>query len=243
MKKFYGKYPRLTIYMMSFLLAFIIIFFASPTTSPLYPRFSLNPFYNDSSMFYLLGKSMTEGYTPYVDVFDHKGLYIYYINIFAGLIGRFGVFICQVLLMSVTIYFLFKTLKFLEVKQGVYIFSLLLFVALYIASGQATNDSDFTLPCTSIMLYFGMRAIKTNDYKNFMFASTAAGINAGIAINLRMLDALVAFTFMVFYLVKAIKDKKILLFLRDAGICVAAIITAYLPCIIHGYFGGFLKEM
>ena len=63
------------------------------STSPLFSGWGY-----DSAMFQTIGKYWVEGYLPYVDLYDHKGPMIFFINALGyGLGGRNGVYIIQVL--------------------------------------------------------------------------------------------------------------------------------------------------
>lgn len=63
------------------------------STSPLFSGWGY-----DSAMFQTIGKYWAEGYLPYVDLYDHKGPMIFFINALGyGLDGRNGVYIIQVL--------------------------------------------------------------------------------------------------------------------------------------------------
>ena len=63
------------------------------STSPLFSGWGY-----DSAMFQTIGKYWAEGYLPYVDLYDHKGPMIFFINALGyGLGGRNGVYIIQVL--------------------------------------------------------------------------------------------------------------------------------------------------
>ena len=63
------------------------------STSPLFSGWGY-----DSAMFQTMGKYWAEGYLPYVDLYDHKGPMIFFINALGyALDGRTGVYIIQVL--------------------------------------------------------------------------------------------------------------------------------------------------
>lgn len=63
------------------------------STSPLFSGWGY-----DSAMFQTIGKYWAEGYLPYVDLYDHKGPMIFFINALGyGLGRRNGVYIIQVL--------------------------------------------------------------------------------------------------------------------------------------------------
>ena len=75
------SHKRITFLLASLILATVIELFASVSTSPLYGNLYLYDNIDiDSNFFMLAGKLITEGKTPYIDFFDHKGLYVFYIN-------------------------------------------------------------------------------------------------------------------------------------------------------------------
>ena len=69
------KQERLYFYML-FACYIICLFFASLSTSPIYPVYQGH----DSSIFSLLGIGQTIGKELYIDLFDHKGPIIFFIN-------------------------------------------------------------------------------------------------------------------------------------------------------------------
>ena len=78
----------------------------SPSTSPLYSDWGY-----DSAMFQTIGKYWAQGHLPYVELFDHKGPIIFFINALGyALGGRGGVFAIQVLCLAVSEYFAFRML-------------------------------------------------------------------------------------------------------------------------------------
>ena len=116
-KNFINKHHTLYVIILSALISFLTILFASVTDSFIYPQLSCISYYNDATMFYIMGASLTKGYTPYVDIFDHKGLYIWYYNILAGVMGRPGVFIVEFIFISVTTYFIYKAVELFTKKE------------------------------------------------------------------------------------------------------------------------------
>ena len=81
-------------------LSFIFLAFFSVSTSFLYDY----PKSIDSHVYQVIGKLWNEGYLPYVDVWDHKGPVIYFINAIGyALTGnKYGVFIIQLFFFSAT---------------------------------------------------------------------------------------------------------------------------------------------
>ena len=54
----------------------------SPSTSPLYSDWGY-----DSAMFQTIGKYWAQGHLPYVELFDHKGPIIFFINALGYALG------------------------------------------------------------------------------------------------------------------------------------------------------------
>lgn len=57
-------------------IAITYIFFLSCSTSVLYPYY----YGSDSAQFQTIGKAWAMGKIPYRDMFDHKGSYIFFVN-------------------------------------------------------------------------------------------------------------------------------------------------------------------
>ena len=65
----------------------------------------------DSSVFFTIGRSMVSGKIPYLDLFDHKGWYIYFFNYLAACLDSettFGLFIIECLFMTVNTILFYK---------------------------------------------------------------------------------------------------------------------------------------
>ena len=194
-------------------------------------------------MFHILGASMAKGYTPYVEVFDHKGLYLFYYTVIGGLLGKVGIFFIQLILMSVTYFFIYKAIKLYSDKTSIIASAFFLFAIFYAFSGQTPNDSDLEMPFNALMIYFYLKAMKENNPKDFLLGNIFAGISAGIAVNLRMSDALLPFSFTVYFFVRSIMKKEYKDLLINAGIVVGTMLVMSIPPFVHAAAGGFLNDM
>lgn len=156
------------------------------STSPLFLNEGM-----DSAVFKTMGLAILKGKVPYVDIFDHKGPILYFINALGQRLisGDLGILILQVIGLSVALVFLFKTarlfvndaLSFLAVMISLYLFGgviqegdqceewMMYFfsVALYYAVSYFVNESDNPHPLKYSILYgfcFGMAFfIRPND--------------------------------------------------------------------------------
>ena len=94
-----GTYIGLTI------VAILVVLFCSFSTSPLYP-------YNwgsDSAQFQTIGKAWASGKIPYSEIFDHKGPFIFWVNMLGyKIMGKTGVFILQIIFMFFTLIAAYK---------------------------------------------------------------------------------------------------------------------------------------
>ena len=240
---FKNKYHHVFILCVALLFSFFTLLTCSCVTSFIYPGISCFSYYNDGSMFYLLGSNMVKGYTPYIDIFDHKGLYIFYYTAIGGLLGRTGVFFVQMILLTFGFFFIYKSVELFTKKGAIISIGLCLFAAIYAFTGQTPNDSDLELPFNVLMIYFYLRALKNNSHKDFLKANVFCGISAGIALNLRVSDALLPFAFVVFFLVYSIIHKEYKRLFINAGIVVMMMALMSVPPFFHAYLGGFMNDM
>ncbi len=66
----------------------------------------------DSSVFRFFGMMMSKGYTPYLDLFDHKGPIIYLINFLGVIINKnYGIWLIEIVFLFFSFYFIYKISK------------------------------------------------------------------------------------------------------------------------------------
>ena len=92
------------------LISFCMLLFFSTSTSPLYENY----YEDDSAIFILMGKAIVNGSVPYRDIFDHKGPILFWIQALGQLLweGRNGIFIIQLLMLTITNIILYKIASF-----------------------------------------------------------------------------------------------------------------------------------
>lgn len=170
------------------------------TTSPLFLNDGM-----DSAVFKTMGLAILKGKVPYVDIFDHKGPVLYFINALGQWMipGRMGIFLLQVIGLCVALLYMFKTarlfvgnaLSFIVVLFTLFVFGgiiqegnqceewMMYFftVAFYYALHYIVNQSDRPHPLKYSILYglcFGMAFfIRPNDAVAMM-----GGLMTGITI-------------------------------------------------------------
>ena len=181
-------------------LATCFLLLYSYTTSPLFLNDGM-----DSAVFKTMGLAILKGKIPYVDIFDHKGPVLYFIDALGQWMipGRMGIFLLQVIGLSVALFYMFKTarlfvgnaLSFLVILFTLFIFGgiiqegnqceewMMYFftVALYYALKYFVNDSGSPHPMKYSLFYgfcFGMSFfIRPNDAVAMM-----GGLMTGVTI-------------------------------------------------------------
>ena len=148
------KQERLYFYML-FACYIICLFFASLSTSPIYPVYQGH----DSSIFSLLGKGLTIGKELYIDLFDHKGPIIFFINALGYYWGgRNSIFLIQLVFGTVSLYFLYRTANLLlDTQDKIWWKYLFIFIAGYsqffYTFKQGNLTEEYSLPFISCSLY------------------------------------------------------------------------------------------
>lgn len=142
-------------YFILLLLTFVFTFLFSFSASPIYLHWG-----DDCTAYEQMGRLVLHGGTPYIDIFDHKGLLLYLINALGLFISqRWGIFALQALFLFATLLIWDKIL--VELRLGgsrivVLLVSLLLFLCFY-QGGNYTED--WSLPFISLPLLIAIRAI------------------------------------------------------------------------------------
>lgn len=140
----------------------------------------------DSCVFKQMGQVILQGKTPYLDVFDHKGPIIYFINAFGQWIGlgRWGLFFLVVLNCYFILLFWYKIACHYVSKHIAY-FPVILTLVMYLAVMEEGNmTEDWCLLPISYSLFIASRMISYNKPINSI-ESLIIGLSAGIIVFIR----------------------------------------------------------
>lgn len=142
-------------YLLLFLFTLIFLAVCSFATSPLSGGYAA-----DSATFIMLGKMLLAGKTPYIDYFDHKGPMVIFIEAFGQLLSsndRLGVFILQVISLTIAEIFIYKTARFFVSRINSLTIALvcLVFLRFTIEGGNLTEE--YSLPFTSVSIWLTVR--------------------------------------------------------------------------------------
>ena len=163
MKEFYQALDRISsnkYFVLLFLpIAIIFLLLYSYTTSPLFIHEGM-----DSAVFKTMGLAILQGKIPYVDIFDHKGPILYFINALGQFLipGRLGIFCLQVIGLSIVLIFLFKTANLFIGKFASFI-SVLITLFVYGGVIQEGNQcEEWMMIFFSISLYYVLKYFTQN---------------------------------------------------------------------------------
>lgn len=244
LENFVGKYSKVTLLLLSFLFAFITVTFSNGLSSFIYPSFRQDFLVQDPQFFYLSASLMLKGQTMYVDIFDHKGLYIFWFHALGQLLGgRIGLYFLEFIWFSCIFYFLGLIYKEMGANLKWTIFLHIAFAAAFIVQQQGASDEEVELPFLVMATYFYVRGYVRKSERDFMWGNILWGVMAGVCLNLRPSDCMFALGPILAYAITMLRHKRWLPVLRDAGLCVAALLLTSAPAYIAAYCGGYLEEM
>ncbi|MDR1847262.1 MAG: hypothetical protein LBR17_04000 [Bacteroidales bacterium] len=231
---------KLKYYSLIVLISFIFLLLFSTATSPLYKNYWL---FGDGGIFMLVGKSFLNGKMLYSGIFETKGPVLFFIQVVGQLImkGKYGIFIIQILNMSIVLLFLRKiALLFCSPKQtwGVIMLSLM-FLGSVLDEGN--RNEEFSLVFLVIPLYLVLQDFMVKRFilkHTFIYGICFALVSFIKLSNAAMLGALV-FTIGTFLII----DGKWKLLFKHIGLFLLGILIV--SGIISTYFlaNNAFKEM
>lgn len=141
------------IYILLFLYVFVLLFFCSHM-SPIY----LSNEWADVNVYFTIGKSILIGKVPYLDVFDHKGPFIFFLYGLGYLISGhsfFGMFLIELLAWTFMIYAIYKQARLYLGQFAAFIAaSFMPFVLIELMkSGGSAEEFILTVQCISFYLF------------------------------------------------------------------------------------------
>ena len=243
-KQFNINHHNMSLIFVAILMAFFTGILSDQVTSFIYPMATGNFYTNDPNMFYYMGKLFTNGYMPYYGFFDHKGPYIFYFTGLAHLLGgRFGMILLHTVIFVIFYYFLFKIYEEYKFNKTISMCMTVLLMSIIIICGQNPSDSEIEYPFISAGLYYYIKSINTKNDKYYLYGNIIAGLCAGIAIHLRLTEAIVPFGMVVYFGVRQLINKKYKNILINALVCLGGLVVTSLPPLIHSLCDGFTGIM
>jgi len=133
------------------IVCFVLLFFLGIDSSPLYGEY----FHHDASIYYVMGRSLLEGFLPYTDYFDNKGIILYFLYAigiaFNG--SRIGLFLLEGISMLFSSLLLIEMMKQFHLPRRKYIFPLSVFFLFYFCLSEGPLTENFSLPMQLLSLF------------------------------------------------------------------------------------------
>ena len=161
---------------------FVMIF--SYSTSPLYSLLG-----GDSAIFQVIGKYWYEGYLPYVNVFDHKGPLIFFVNMLGHAIHpRTGVTVLQIISLYLSCLLAWRAMELYSSNALHKIFFLMVMLIFYASHYEEGNHvEEYSVLFLSAATYCFLRTLKENTFPplyGFIY-----GLSFGACFLIRLSDA------------------------------------------------------
>lgn len=185
--------------------AFAVVAFLFLLESPLH-IWNGNDAFVDSSVFKTVALMMRNGYTPYLDTFDHKGPVIYLINYLGTFISYYkGVWVFEFIGLFVSMIYFYKIARFKCNKVFSFIITILgvTLLAKFFEGGNYTEE--YAMPLITVSLYIFLDYIfnKVISKKRLI----VCGISCGLVFLLRPNMVATWAVFCIYIFVKTIMDK------------------------------------
>ena len=222
-------------------LSFIYILIFSMSTSPLYPNYYVDSGSSYSATTLLISKGLMQGLTPYKDLLGTNGPVIYFIESIGWIFnqGRIWVFILQIICLSVSLVYSYKTLNLFVDNKKSYILTVAMLIPIVATFGAGNNVEEFALPLISISMYIVINHIKNKGNKSFStIDSMILGLCLGLIIFSRF-NNMFPLLGIIFALMMVLKKDK----LKTLCFIILGVLIIAVPCFVFYFIKGGINEM
>ena len=243
-KQFISVHPIWFDIIIALLFSFVYCLINSTFLSPIYVGVPYGSVNQDSQFFYYLGTLLANGQTPYIQFFDHKGLYHISINALGYILGgRIPLFFIEILFYFVATFFFIRTIRMLSKNsRATYLVSLCLLFALLALFKQSNGEGTWLLPFVSLSMFFFVKARLNNEHF-YIISGLFIGLEIALALNSRPSDAIFGGVMALAYIVFLIKEKLVKTLLLTALTAFSSLCIIMVAFYLPAYFGGYMKEM
>ena len=163
------------------------------------------------------------GGVPYVDFFDHKGLYHLAIDLIGLWIGgRYGIWFLEIVFYWADLMILLPSIRLLFGAERRYrVAFYLIFIALQACILEGNLEGEWVLPFVSLFASAYVFGIVQQKPRAFLLGSFAMGLDVGLALNSRPVDGIYGALGAFFFLIYSLKHRQFLALLENALIAIA----------------------
>ena len=207
-------------------------------TSPLYPNYNNS----DSPIFILIGKGIVEGKLCYVDLFDHKGPVMFFLEALGWAIdGRTGIWILECAAMIASEFAIIGICRELKAKPLLPIVSSAMVLFYTFCHGNLTED--YALPLIYGSLYFAVKYFSSGHEKHPVRYAYFYGICIGLIAFVRINNALIIFSLILGIMIDLIRKRQIKNLFANLAAGVLGIVTIAVPVCVYFYLHDALYDM
>lgn len=214
---------------------FLLLFFAS-RSSFFYPCND----WNDANSYFSVGKALFNGKVPYRDVFDQKGMYLYFLYGLAYLVSHTtfaGVFLLEGILAAFDLFGICRILM-LYVKRGTVLVLSPLVLAVIISSRSfywGGSAEEVCFPFLVWGLYLALDYFK-NDYPGKAMGAWrifAGGLLAGVVANIKFTVLGFFFAWMMCVFLSFLVRKELIRGIKSCFVFLGGMALPFLPWVIY----------
>lgn len=216
------------VYLLILSVGFVLLY--STATSPLYPTF----YGDDAAQFQTIGMCWSKGLLPYVGAFDHKGPFIFWVN----MLGYMSSYVLiQSLFLFASLLGAYKITKLYSNKLVWHLFSgfLVIYYMYYIYEGGDMTE-EYCLPFLMWSLYYIVKYLKGEGKKKEEHPVGSAllyGICLGISILTRMTNFIMVAAGVITIVVILISNRKFRNLFWNAMTFILGAVATILPFAVY----------
>ena len=205
----------------------------------------ISPYYgNDSAFFLLMGKGVTQGKIPYLDLYDQKGPMIFYVNALGYLLtgDRYGIFLMQIVNLTAACLIVYRLARF-YLRSGASLGVVAAYLFVYVGTVQDGNMTEewsqlfLLLPlCLSLRFLKSGRSVSEHPkWYSFVY-----GVCFGVLLMFRFTNAAPVGGLILAYIILFCREKKVgQLFLHAALVLFGAALAVVPFCLYFLRVGAF----
>lgn len=236
------------IYLILIIIANITVLLLSTVTSPLIKYLNgYNDSFVDSEIFYIIGKAwIKDKKIPGINLFDHKGPFIFLINGLGYLLTKniTGICFIEIISLCIVTIIIYKTYRLKYNQKIALLFSFVNFIIYPFIWNYGNMVTEYTMPFIIISIYGFIKWIYRNkNIKHSPLCALFYGITIGICIMSRASDALILCLCIIYITINLIiyKEWKNLLYNILCFLCGLSLII--LPFCIYYTLNNGLYEL
>ena len=219
------------------IIAVAFVYFASSSTSPLFPYY----YGGDSAQFQTIGKAWYYGKIPYVDMFDHKGPLIFFIDMLGYSLTKSstGIMFLQMGFMFATMMALLQLGKLgsdKKIYRYVLTISSLMVLSEYYSHGNMTEE--YCLPFIILSLCYQTQYLQEEGNKESMESHKALhamfyGITVGICFLTKVTNAVAVCAGVLLISIILLKERRFKNIFANALAFVGGFLALVLPFLLY----------